>query len=357
MKISSDKCLTYEQLEAYSSSQNNKLEYPQLYSHISLCEMCNCAVKGFNISPFTNLAVLNLHDKIDKKAAAGTTIISSALNYSLAGVSIILILIFYNFVNSFSENRPKITAFEKIAAPVTIELLKNKIYPTSEIVAPSSTQKDGDFAEDKLPAKIKIVTVPVKSIKVNTLVEPHIEPLDSLMQRARYSDVRYIYDFKVVDYDKLYFKTSRSEINFKNHTSPINENNKTNIAKLETDIEQTFPIKRFLEKGLYYFKEKKYNNSISEFQQLLQLNSSDINALFYTGMAFYNMDKYDQAIEKFNSVLSNDNSAFFDEAKWNLALAYLKLEERQSATQMLLEIISENGFYTKHAAEKLRTLK
>ena len=56
------------------------------------------------------------------------------------------------------------------------------------------------------------------------------------------------------------------------------------------------------------------------------------------------------------AVLSLENNTFHPEAKWNLALANLKVGEKVNAKRLLTEIANEKGFYSKRAGEKLKGL-
>jgi tetratricopeptide (TPR) repeat protein len=113
---------------------------------------------------------------------------------------------------------------------------------------------------------------------------------------------------------------------------------------------------RVLKSGLAYFGKEKYNAALEEFQLLLENNPEDVNALFYSAVSFYKIGKYNKAVKNLEAVVASRNNVFHPEAKWNLALVNLKTGEKAKAKILLNEIVNDKGFYSKRAADKLKTL-
>lgn len=87
--------------------------------------------------------------------------------------------------------------------------------------------------------------------------------------------------------------------------------------------------------GLAYFKLKRYAEAAAVFDQL-KIYRPDARIYNYLGESLFEIEKYTESIEAFNNALSfNPN---FEQARFNLGRAYLKIGDRNSA-QMQLEIL------------------
>jgi tetratricopeptide (TPR) repeat protein len=117
------------------------------------------------------------------------------------------------------------------------------------------------------------------------------------------------------------------------------------------------PADRVLKQGLASFNKQNFVKALESFSLLIENNPKDVNAQFYSALSWYNLNRTDKAIEYLNEVLKNSNSAFHPEAQWYLALVTLKAGNKESARQLFESIVSEKGYYSKRAAEKLKKLQ
>jgi len=348
-------CLTYEQLVIYTSAKSNDIEYSQLYNHVSTCELCAYAVKGFSVAPFVLDEIVDVNNRIDAKSRLYKTSVSFTYVVIMT-FSIISIFGFYAFVNSFSINKIKMVSIK--STPSSLLPLKNQKPSIAffENKIANHIKKRRNVIERKLPKNIIIPSEPINNIKAG-MIEPQIKPTDKILEPVCNSNVIYIYNLKVVDYYNLYFKQTSNSFNSVNCTPSFKENKKTPDDLFEEDTKQTFIANKVLKKGLKYFDKEKYNESIAEFQIILENNPTDINALFYSALAFYKTGQNNLALKNLNAVLNNTNNSFHPEAKWNLALVLIETGEIRTAKQLLIEICSEKGFYAKSAEKRLTTLK
>ncbi|MCC6837745.1 MAG: tetratricopeptide repeat protein, partial [Bacteroidia bacterium] len=75
-----------------------------------------------------------------------------------------------------------------------------------------------------------------------------------------------------------------------------------------------------------------------------------------SALSYYNIDRFDRASTKLEELLLSNNNAFYQEAKWYLSLSELKRGNKQKARDLFEQIITENGFYSKKAKEKMKAL-
>ncbi|MGZ6539896.1 MAG: tetratricopeptide repeat protein [Bacteroidia bacterium] len=351
-------CLTFDQLQAYALNKSDKLERDQTYKHISTCELCACAVNGFTAIPFSFSDVDAIHNQIDVKTNA-----THANPLTFARVTIVIVALasifgFYQFANSFSKDQAKTIVKENdyhLVSNHSSEAEPNVVPAETQSQKVAKTERKNKHVFDTKIFKNLIPVEPVKSLTAS-LPEPVINNKDIVNTETFNSDVIYIYDLKVTEYQSLYFNQKKNPFEMKGNTPSYKENKDASNNLAEPDITQVVAADRVLKKGLEYFNRGKYTKAIIEFQILLDINSDDVNSLFYSGVSYYQIGKYNLALKNLGSVLQNDNNVFHPEAKWNLALVYLKLGDRIKAKQLLSEIVNEKGFYSNKASEKLKGL-
>lgn len=350
-------CLSFEQLQSYSLNKSDKEEKAQLYMHISTCELCTCAVNGFTAISFTSADVDAIHNQIDVKTNAMHANPLTFAHAFLACISIASVFGFYYFVESFSDNKSPKLVYESVQ-PVSIPVIE-KIIPAvePEIIPVEETKipKNDLAVEKKVVEKIMIPVEPIKSITPGLIPVPVKTPEVSIDPNYN-ADIIYIYDLKVTNYNSLYFNNKLKPFEIKGHTPSFKENKESPNAVFEKDYEQTIAADKVLKTGLGYFNKGKYGKALAEFQLLLEANPNDVNSLFYSAVAYYQIGKYDRTIKNLEAVLNSSNNVFHPEAKWNLALSNLKTGEKAKAKQLLIEIANEKGFYSKRASDKLKGL-
>lgn len=181
---------------------------------------------------------------------------------------------------------------------------------------------------------------------------PNQEEILKLLPNA---PVIYLYDLKVSDYQKLYFKKN-DPFNIKNGGLRSNYENISNYHPEKMKEAPTYTADMVLKDALFAFNKQHYSKSISLFSILLELNKKDVNALFYSGLSFYNNSNFPQALSYFDKVLENENNVFDQEAEWYKALTLIKNSNPEKAVELLKKINSRKGFYSAKADEKLKEL-
>lgn len=348
-------CLSFDQLQAYSSPTTNKLEHEQLYMHISSCELCASAVNGFAAFPFSFGDLADIQHKIDVKTNASHVRPITFTQVSILIISLISILGFYKWIDILSENKTKPSMVENIKTFIPndsriesiIPTIENKDLTIKKIIRKAKPSKRNLLQNSIIPMK-EIERIPANYIETTFRND------DDILKANYNADVIYIYDLKVADYNHLYFNHAPQPFVFKGFTPPSKENKMSSNNLIEKEETHSIAANRVLKQGLEYFNKGKYSKAISSFQLLLENNPDDINALFYGALALSQNGKYNSAINYLEHVLKNSNTVFYQEAKWNLALLKLKIGEQQLAKELLLEIENEKGFYSIKAGDKLK---
>lgn len=103
--------------------------------------------------------------------------------------------------------------------------------------------------------------------------------------------------------------------------------------------------------AFYEYDSGNYPKSYELFSQLYATDKDDY-ALFYSSLSLIEMDKPQEAIALMNQFDLNKNNGFTPYFKWYKALSYLKIGEKEKATE-LLQSLSENQNPQQEQARKL----
>lgn len=108
--------------------------------------------------------------------------------------------------------------------------------------------------------------------------------------------------------------------------------------------------------GLKYYNEHDYKNAATQFAKVLKTNPNDMQTHMLSGVSNMEEKRYNEAEQSFTTVIDDNNNLFIESARWYLALCYLKTEEKDKASGLLISIKNEGGFYSKDARKVLRKL-
>ena len=111
-----------------------------------------------------------------------------------------------------------------------------------------------------------------------------------------------------------------------------------------------------LEKAISAYAKQDFQNASDAFEQLSQSEPENSSYLFYQAIAQLGAQKNVEAIARFEIIMANENHPFKEQARWYMALAYLK-KGNADKTKDLLTTIQLGQFKYKEAQEVLKGLK
>ncbi len=253
-----------------------------------------------------------------------------------------------------------------------IEKAKNEIKPTY-------IEKTDLFISEKFDTLFeqpKTIAIEINSLKstqgtkpvVNKTVEETtpvyqidelpIKPLGNkkepikLDTRKKVKEI-YFHTFKLVDYRTIRSKPTISTKQLDLTGTAANLENQNNN---ENEIEWTtveIPYIDYINKTMYYMDKGSLKNALSRFEIILEKYPDDINALFYSGFALYNLEEYKNAQKSFELALQNPLSNFDEETMWYLALCYEKGGDTNKSQILFQSIAKSNSYYSAEASKKL----
>ncbi len=189
----------------------------------------------------------------------------------------------------------------------------------------------------------------------------------------------YMEELLIVDYSYIYSENDKSpneepsismeesieETDALLQSIPASFENKQKFAeqsaakKLEEDrlkntVESSY--EEALREGLKLYNEKKYDRAIAQLNLIIAKYPIDHNALFYKGLSYAKIKKYNQAIDILDTVYKLENTPFKTDAEWQKALVLIEKGDTKKARNLLDKIILDNGYYAVFAQEELEKL-
>jgi len=107
--------------------------------------------------------------------------------------------------------------------------------------------------------------------------------------------------------------------------------------------------------AFYYYVLVEYTLASEYFNEVLSEEFNNVIILFYSGNAMLAVNQVDEAIDCFKQVIAIGNGLEI-QAKWYLALCYLKLDNYKEMLPLLKEIVDSSTRYSDPAKELLKKI-
>jgi len=195
------------------------------------------------------------------------------------------------------------------------------------------------------------VMVPMIITGVDTTKENIETP--NIKNQVSQHPVYYLSDLKVANYNGI-------------RTGDLNPDryNHSLSAQYESDQSERFSHQKeerilyteYLETCMKNFNKGKLKMSLRGFNHILQTYPDDANALFYSGLAYYNLDMPEKSEKLLRLSFHHDFGVFKHESEWYLALALLKLDNKEESKLIMEKIVRQKGFYAQRAKKALDDL-
>lgn len=178
-----------------------------------------------------------------------------------------------------------------------------------------------------------------------------------LTVKRRGKEISY-HDFILLDYKGLRHK---SEMEIDRLTLSGTAASKENVASGDFQNEawrkELVSYDAYIEKTAYFLKMGSFKNALTRFDIILQHYPDDLNALFYSGFALYNLGQFEKAKEFFILGLQNPYTNFDEECAWYYALSLEANGETKQAQKLFGQIAQSTSFYKPQAQKKMAQKK
>ena len=113
-----------------------------------------------------------------------------------------------------------------------------------------------------------------------------------------------------------------------------------------------------MSKAQEHFLNGEFGAAIDYFDEVLIINSNKMEADFYMGVSYMEIDQHQEASKSFTRVIEHDDNLYIQKAEWFLAGCLLAMDETEHARRKLANIASSsNHFYKDDAAKIIKRMK
>jgi tetratricopeptide (TPR) repeat protein len=271
-------------------------------------------------------------------------VLTKAIYTIIIAVSVWFAAHYINNNNAILEEK---TSYSMSSTEKEIEISKKYL--------PEVVEANEYISQETTTAHVYNITHERFSISNIPLSDPEIPfSIDSNLQNIQLKII-FLEEFKVIDYrypkNAIPFQTISN-----NHgLDPMHENYENKNENGFTDLLswEIIPYKEYLSMPLLSIHSKEYDKALQYFNIILKQYPSDLNAWFYSSYVHFQKGNYSKALEGFSYVSNKDNECFDQEAIWYMALCFEKLNQQGKADKIFTEIVSEEGFYSEAANNKL----
>lgn len=116
------------------------------------------------------------------------------------------------------------------------------------------------------------------------------------------------------------------------------------------------PYETYLAEAMRDFRAVRYKEALKRYRQILKSYPDDVNAHFYGGLAYYNLDRQSKALDYLMRAAVHPSRVFDQEAEWYRALSLIQADRTSEARVVLRAIAAKGLFYAPDAARRLRQL-
>lgn len=374
--------VTHQEMEAYLNGNLSPSEMHNIELKLESNAMSAEAMEGFHAHPeaFTAIDGINNAVKTKLKKHKSWTTNHTLIAAGTAGLLVLTGGYFFNF-----DLQPK-TAFIAEEIPAT-EVTPSQVHfvISNPIVITKEIEKEVEDAhelpeEDQITAEFiglhQPVTIEADALEseyqldslVRTIIE--LEPLKPIINGESQDiqakkivrsniKVAYLHHFLVVDYSDLYAAGVVKEViqHDLNTSTPVwleNKNDDVNDINQKPIVQTVHvPYLEFLENAQLKYKKNQYKNSLKDYHRILKQHPQDVNALFYGGLCYYNLNKPERAIQYFDNAINNSVNTFQQEGEFYKALSLLAGNKFGQGTGLLQKIIEQEGYYAEQAKYRL----
>ncbi len=115
-------------------------------------------------------------------------------------------------------------------------------------------------------------------------------------------------------------------------------------------------IDKLLLTAMERYEEQDYEKALVLFEEVLESRKNDMAINLYSGISYMEEEMYNEAKSSFNTIISDNDNLFVEQAKWFTAMCYIKTENNEKAKEVLNNLIEEESSYKNHAIKVIKDL-
>lgn len=283
-------------------------------------------------------------NRLDKKFG---TSINNWIFVSLTSLIVITVSVFL-----FMNNKP---SEQRIAATINVE--------KTDLVLPDSVARLIELPPMELISvkEIKVVKYPKteepvidnkqnpdkESVTVSELpiLKPEFPIKTSKLKKAEAKEI-YLNNLKLIDYRAYRKRPNLTIESLQLSGVPADKEKKEEILKDNQLSDMEIAYHDYIDKTTGLLNKEDYKQALARLNIILSHYPDDLNALFYSGLCYYNLGEYNRSAEVFKLCLTSKFNNFDEEAEWMLAKSYEANGETEKAKAIFRLIKERGGYYS-----------
>ena len=293
----------------------------------------------------------NLMSKLDRKFIKKISFKFITFSLSIFLISGLAFYIFYPTSQTTSSDKSNLIPYiskkksERTDLIIPSEIIKMTELPDKHQINIKTIQKDlisqrkeDNYAESKKENNLNIDPLPINSVN-------KIDIQLNTFKNQEIGKEIYLHDVKLLDY-RVY--RSKPQIKSKqiilNGTPASQESQSSNMNEINEWKIVDIPYIEYIDKTISVFAKGNNKKALTRLEQILVTYPDDLNANFYSGICYYNLNEFNKAITAFEKCLSSQFNNFNEEAEWYLAKS-LQANNNDEKAKILFEKIKNSTSY------------
>lgn len=328
--------LSREDIRTYLSTQDERekrvIEEKSLSSDFDTDALDGWAEQKVSVSAMKRL---------DKKFG---TSINSWILVSFTSLIVITAGVFL-FMNKPSEQKvAAIINVEKTdlvlpdSVEILIELSPMELISVKEIKVVKHPKMQEPIIDDK--QNKEFVTVSELPI-----LKPEFPLKTPKLKKAEAKEI-YLNNLKLIDYRAYRKRPNLTVESLQLSGLPADKEKKEEIVKDNQFVDMEIAYHDYIDKTTGLLNKEDYKQALARLNIILSHYPDDLNALFYSGLCYYNLGEYNRSSEVFKLCLIAKFNNFDEEAEWMLAKSYEANGETEKAKAIFRLIKERGGYYS-----------
>ena len=356
----SDRNLNRQEIDGYldgklSNQERNKVEQKMQSSEFDADAMDGYAQAGAKTRELTRL---------DRKFNGGLSYRKLIIGGFLLLLSIMIVVVVLQNTEVTNEIATNTTASdnelnhfieeEEIALPMHIDSL---IESEKEIISNDDLAKTPKHSNENKP----LPTIKTDEEESNDVVHtmptlnqiPEFENVVPSVALRNYSKELYLSELKFIDFRGERLRPIKVKGLVTIGTSADLEQKGGQSEHIDWE-EKEITYHDYLVKTAKLLKSGSYKKALQRLETILVHYPTDENALFYSGLCYYNLGQYNVAIDKWDKSMQSFRQNFYEEIIWYTLKSHQRLVNKNRLQEYAQRVVAENGFYTEQAKEILK---
>lgn len=330
--------LSREDIQTYLSTQDERTKHAIEEKSLSN-DFDSDALDGWSEQKIS----VSSMNRLDKKFG---TSINGWVVISVTAVIVVTISVFL-VMNKPAEQKPALTInVEKTdfvlpdSVEKLVELPQMELISVKEIKVKKQQKVEEQVIESKQNTEKELITVSELPI-----LKPEFPVKTSKLKKAEAKEI-YLNNLKLIDYRAYRKRPNLTIESLQLSGVPADKEKKEEILKDNQSFDMEIAYHDYIDKTTGLLNKEDYKQALARLNIVLSHYPDDVNALFYSGLCYYNLGEYNRSAEAFKLCLTSKFNNFDEEAEWMLAKSYEANGETEKAKAIYRLIKERGGYYS-----------